>query len=346
MSSPASMSEPLAFVVRASVQDGLGHLVRSLCVLRELAELAAVHLVVVGDSSGAHLIEQARIPWTRCASDDEAARCALGMRPRVVVFDLLSFQAQAFDALAARAVTVSLSPEFSQMTKVDHLFHRTSREHPAWATHPDFPTVHKGLHYTVLPSWLKRIRTEHYREHLAEQRLAIAISMGGTDAPNVTLALLRLFGQCPLDLVIWVALGDAYRHSYSELLDCASANRREIILLKSNESMWRVLRNASLVICAGGLTTYEAAYIGMPSINLVRQHEWMYLFEELSSQGVCHTILPTADRLERAVSMVAQYEGDRDRLMQVHLATRGVIPEGGARRIAGQLLDFHREGRA
>lgn len=346
MSRPASTSPPLAFLARASVQDGLGHLVRSLCVLRELAAQAPVHLFVVGDDSGAHLIEQSRIPWTRCGSDDEAARRALQMGPRVAVFDLLSFEAQAFDAIAARALTVSLSPEFSQMARVDHLFHRTSNEHPAWASQPAFPSVHKGLHYTVVPSWLKRIRTEHYREHLEEQRLAIAISMGGTDAPNVTLGLLRLFGQSPLDVVIWVALGDAYRHSYSELLDCAAANRREIILLKSNESMWRVLRSASLVICAGGLTTYEAAYIGMPTINLIRRHEWTYLFDELTARGVCRTILPAPDRLERAVSMVAEFEADRDRLLQVHLATHGVIPEGGARRIADQLMGFHREGRA
>lgn len=339
-------SESFVFLVRASVQDGLGHLVRSLCVLRELAGRAPVHLFVVGDNSGAHLIEQARIPWTRCASDADAANRALQMQPTVAVFDLLSFEAQAFDRIASSAVTVSLSPEFSQMPKVDHLFHRTVHEPASWAGQPTFPTVHKGLRYTVLPAWLKRVRTEQYGEHLEEERLAIAISMGGTDAPNVTLALLRLFGQSPLNVVIWVALGDAYLHSYAELLECAAANRREIILLKSNESMWRVLRNASLVICAGGLTTYEAAYIGIPSINLIRHQDWMYLFEELTARGVCRSLLPAPDRLERTVSMVADFAADRERLMQIHLSTRGVIPEGGAALIAAKLMQFHSEAHA
>jgi spore coat polysaccharide biosynthesis predicted glycosyltransferase SpsG len=334
------------FLVRASVQDGLGHLIRSLCVLRELAGRAAVHLFVLGDRSGAHLIDEAAIPCTHCGSDAEAADLAVRAQPRVAVFDTLAFDAQAFARIASHAVTVSLSPEFSQMTKLDHLFHRTVNEPAAWARQPAFPAIHKGLQYTVLPSWLKRMRTEHYREHLEESRLGVAISMGGSDGPNVTLELLRLFGESPLDLVMWVALGDAYMHSYLDLLHCAAANRREIILLKSNDSMWRVLRNASVVICAGGLTTYEAAYIGMPTINLVRHADWRYLFDELAARGACLTLPPAPDRLARTVSLVAEFAADRERLMEIHLATKGVIPEGGAARIAGELLQFRREERA
>lgn len=335
---------PVVFVVRASLKDGLGHLVRSLCVLRELIRAHPVHLLVMGDGAGAHLIEESGVPSTQCASDLQAADLALSMSPRVVVFDALSFDAKALDRLAHRAALVSLSPEFSQMTRVHHLFHRTAREHPDWAQAPRFPKLHKGLHYTVLPAWLRPISTDHYREHLDEERLGIAISMGGTDAPNVTLSLLEQFGRTELKLVIWVAIGEAYTHSYGDLLACAAHNRQEIILLKSNESMWRVVKNASLVLCAGGLTTYEAAFVGLPSINLIRHEGWAYLFEELVTLGACYTIPPVRDRIERTVAMVAGFDADRQHLMQCHLATRGVIPEGGAALIARQLDVLHKEG--
>ena len=56
----ARADTPVVFLVRASLRDGLGHLVRSLCVLRALATRVPVHLFVLGDSSGTHLIDEAR----------------------------------------------------------------------------------------------------------------------------------------------------------------------------------------------------------------------------------------------------------------------------------------------
>ena len=328
---------PIVFVVRASVNDGLGHLVRSLCVLRELTKRARVHLLKVGDACGSHLIDEAGMDWTPCATDDHAAHEAMARQPKVAVFDTLTFEQPAFERIAEKAVTVSLSPVFSQMVRVRHLFHRTVRADPAWAKEPAFPKVHSGLRYAVLPAWLKRVSARHYREQVQEERLAVAISMGGTDAPNRTLALLKLLGHCPARLVLFVALGDAYTHSYEDLLKCAAANRQEIILLKSNESMWRALKNVSLIVCAGGLTTYEAAYIGLPTINILQRPEWTYLFEELVAAGACRILPPLPDSLDLAAGMVADLAANREQLTQMHLATKGLIPEGGARRIAAKL---------
>jgi spore coat polysaccharide biosynthesis predicted glycosyltransferase SpsG len=217
------------------------------------------------------------------------------------------------------------------------LFHRTQKEPPHWSEQSRFPQIHKGLEFAILPPWLKRISIEHYQEQLAEDRFAVAISMGGTDAPNRTLQLLKLLGQTRSQLVLYVALGDAYTHSYQDLLVCASENRQEVILLKSNESMWRVLKNVSLVLCAGGLTTYEAAYIGLPTINILQQSEWAYLFEELVQAGACQTIVPVPNHLELAVDRVMKLAHNHPALTQMHLATKELIPEGGSRRIANIL---------
>lgn len=333
-----STAPPIVFVVRASVRDGLGHLVRSLCVLRELVQRSPVHLLLVGDTSGSHLANESGIPWTQCTTDEQVADECSRRQPPVVVFDTLRFDDHPFQRVSSGVITVSLSPVFTQMHRIHHLFHRTVHEDPSWSRERGFPTLHKGLHFAVLPSWLKRVTTRHYREHLQEEKLAVAISMGGTDAPNRTLSLLQLLGQCPARLVLFVALGDAYTHSYEELLSTAAQNRQEIILLKSNESMWRVLKNASLVICAGGLTTYEAAFIGLPAINIVQRQEWAYLFEELVQRGASVTLPPQHDSLERAVEMVANLAKNRAELLQMHLAAKKLIPDGGSRRIAAKLV--------
>lgn len=330
----------IAFVVRASVVDGLGHLIRSLSVLQEIRDLAHVRLFLLGDLSGRHLVKESDVSWDDCRSDEECASLVLKYQPQIVVFDTLNFEKHAFDQLARSALTVSLSPVFSQMEDVAHIFHRTLREPPWWRNEKKFPKVHKGLRYAVLPSWLKRVTTKHYREHLQERKLSIAISMGGSDAPNRTLALLQELSKYPQKLVIWVALGEAYTHSYEDLLKCAQENRQEIILLKSNESMWRVFRNVSLVICAGGLTTYEAAFVGIPSINILQSQEWAFLFSELTSKNICYVLNPTECSISKAGAIVSKFASERDELLSMHKRSKRVIPGGAATRIAREIVDL------
>jgi len=346
MSQTVSGLVRVAFIVRASIKDGLGHLVRSLSVLREMRPSAEVKLFLLGDMSGRHLLEESEISWNDCISDEICARWVTDLKPEIVVFDTLHFERAAFNLLASSAVTASLSPVFSCMDRVEHLFHRTAYLDPKWSSWKAFPRVHNGLKYTVLPFWLKRVTTKHYREQICERKLSIAISMGGADAPNRTLALMRELGRHPQKLVVWVALGDAYTHSYEELLKAAKENKQEIILLKSNESMWRVLRNVSLVICAGGLTTYEAAYVGIPSINIVQSADWAYLFLELVEARVCFILTPSKNAIAAAVSLVNDLMLDRERLLSMHKSSKRLIPEGGAKRIARQIVTLNRNTRA
>jgi spore coat polysaccharide biosynthesis predicted glycosyltransferase SpsG len=328
---------PVDFVVRSSIQDGLGHLVRSLCVAKELVGAVPVRVIRIGDGSGAHLVAEAGLPSIDCPNDEDAAAAVVSDGARLCVFDTLRFDASSFARIADDATTVSLSPEFSCLASTDHLVHRTEQEDPRWNKAHGFPRIHKGLRYTILPGWLKRIPECTYREHASEERLAVAISMGGSDASNRTLELLELLNEAPCSLVVFIALGDAYTHSYEKLLRHAESNRQEVILVKSNESMWRVLRTASLLLCAGGLTTYEAVFVGIPSINVLQRNEWSYLFEELTESGACITVPPSKGAYELTIARVVELYQNRSSLFAMHAATKGRVPRGGAKRVASLL---------
>lgn len=316
------------------MKDGLGHLVRSLCVAKEVAKDSPVRIVKIGDGSGSHLVAETGLPCIEASEDGVAADAVLASGARVCVFDALEFEDSAFTRVREVSTTVSLSPEFSALSVTDHLIHRTTRENPHWDKTKGFPRIHKGLAYTILPDWLRRVPERAYREHAKEARLAIAISMGGSDASNRTLALLDLLSEVPCPLVIFIALGDAYTHSYERLLRHAEHNRQEVILVKSNESMWRVLRTASLLLCAGGLTTYEATFVGIPSINVLQRSEWTYLFEELTESGACVTVPAAKDSLARTVEYVLELYTNRNSLLEMRAATKGLIRSGGAKRVA------------
>ncbi|MCB1091262.1 MAG: hypothetical protein KDL87_07010, partial [Verrucomicrobiae bacterium] len=234
------MSLPrIAIAARGSAQDGLGHFMRA----RALAEAFEAmgyspRVFLLGGESGPALFRHTQLDHRLCADDAELARAMVESGATIGVFDMLRLKPKALsDIKGAGMITVSLSPVFDRLGEMDLLFHRTQYEDPAWNGQSPFPEVVKGLDYTIVSERCQRIPRRHFKAHLAQSPLSIAISMGGADAPNRTLDILNVLKDASCSLLIWVALGEAYTHSYEALVKAVSGTKHEVILVKSNESM-------------------------------------------------------------------------------------------------------------
>jgi spore coat polysaccharide biosynthesis predicted glycosyltransferase SpsG len=335
------MDQPrIAIVARGSATDGLGHHMRARALAEAFQSLGiAPRVYLLGGESGPALFRHTTLDHIACADDQAAAAGIAEYRPTVVVFDTLRLSAPAFRTIRQTGCrTVSLSPVFDQLAGVDCLFHRTIHEDPAWAATAPFPTVIKGLDYTIVSERCRRIPRRLYRAHLAQSPLSLAISMGGADAPNRTLDILNALKDAACSLLIWVALGEAYTHSYEALVKAVGGTKHEVILVKSNESMWRVLQSACLVICSAGMTTYEAACVGLPTINLPLHPDRNYLIRELEERGACRVYTGDPAGYARMRQQVEHWEAHRDEMLAMHdTATRLVRPDG-ARRVARAIL--------
>ena len=112
-------------------------------------------------------------------------------------------------AAASRyAMTVSLSPVFDHLREVDMIFHRTAHRGEDW----DFdenrgPDVCCSLDYAVVRDNCVQISEDQFRQNLDQDRLAVAVTMGGADAGNKTLQMLRSLADVPRPLLIWALLG-------------------------------------------------------------------------------------------------------------------------------------------
>ena len=84
---------------------------------------------------------------------------------------------------------------------------------------------------------------------------------------------------------------EGYNHSYQSLVDVINRNNRhEIILAKTNRSMWEILSNCNVAILAGGLMLVESIYAGLPSINIFEK-EWhekqLVVLSSIKSCNIC-----------------------------------------------------------
>lgn len=328
------------FIVKASTSMGFGHLIRSRALAESIAHSCKqddqLNFFVVGDRNLSHLLDR-KVFSFRSMSDENELIDLLSENPTlvsdIVIFDSLEVSEALYERCKAATLKVSLSPEFSHIAEVDLVFHRTRHISGKLAGSGN---VFSGLQYAIIQKNCIPISLSDYKNTLAENRLSIAIAMGGGDAANKTLDLLDSLNRLENACTVWVMLGEGYQHSYDSLIDTSGRSRHEIILAKTNESMWKVLKQAALLIVPGGVTSYEAAYAGLPTINITDNPSRKYLVQELLENGVALAVDSMQD--DELLTRIQDFDDNRNKLLEMHLGSKGLIDGNAPDRIFEQLL--------
>lgn len=330
------------FVCRGSTRDGLGHVMRSRSVAEDMARLARVQMLIIGDPYVDALLAGKGIRYQVQPDDSGFASLIRDYEPDIIVFDMLSASEAMIESARQQGMTVSLSPVFDQLHRMDLVFHRTRYPGDDWEFDSESaPELRCSLDYAVVRENCVRITEQQFADNLKQDKLAIAVSMGGADAGNKTLRMLEALSEVPRPLLIWTLLGEGYAHSYEALVECVRhSTQHEIILAKTSESMWRVLKTCTLAVLAGGTITYEAAFAGLPSINLFEDSRHVFLIHELVDRGVCISAgFPLRDAVEIAAANVSRFQENRELLLEMHRNTDGLIDGKAGQRISEEILE-------
>lgn len=338
---------PSVFIIcRGSPTEGFGHVVRSSEVARALHRMDVdATLCLVGDETAASIISRTGIEYNTYASDDDAAAEIGKTSADICVIDALSLGDEAFDNVRSVPMVASLSPVFNQQSGVDVLF---SRAYPPSAERIERVRLRCGLDYAVIGRDVQRIETRRYAEHLDAGQLAVGISMGGADALNITREVLAALNRVTAPLLIWAVLGEGYGHSYDDLVDTVKSSQEHgVALIRAPSAMWTILSRVSLLISSGGLTTYEAAHAGIPTVNIMADPARGYLIEELVRRGASNAVyLGHQDWVDDLCHLVTRAATDRDSLLLSHRIARRLVDGRGAQRIARGLVDFWDDSKA
>jgi spore coat polysaccharide biosynthesis predicted glycosyltransferase SpsG len=328
-------------ICRGSEKHGLGHVIRSRTVAGELATRSRVKLIAIGDIHAELLLNGQAFPSIVVREDGDVEKELVTFAPDIVVFDLLEFESSLLGSILGTKFTVSLSPIFSAILKVDMVFHRTRYLDEGLSPASFQGSLRCGLDYAIVRRQCVRIESREYESNASREPLAVAISMGGGDASNKTLRLLTALRDVEVPLLLWVLLGEAYTHSYDALVDCVKRDsRHEIILAKTGDSMWRIMRQCAVAILAGGTVTYEAAFAGLPSINTFEERGHLFLARELVERGVClNAGYPFDDAVDVAIAQLRHLEANRSQLVEMHHRCQGLLRGDAAASIADEIID-------
>lgn len=327
----------ILFLCRASTIDGFGHLFRCHSLIDSAPGNINLYLAILGNQNQFLTSNKLTIPEQIFTRDEETLEFVEKIEPDVVIFDLNTLEENVFLTLSKNKHTVCLSPLFEHITKVSQVFHRT-KYLPEGVTGSN---IYSGLDYAIPSYNCVPIEDNLYRENLKEAKLSVGISMGGGDAPNNTLKVLQALSKLDDSAMFWIFLGSGYSHSYDLLVNESQLNHRhEVVLVKTNRSMWNVLKNCHLVILSGGVTSYDAVYAGMPAINLLHSSEHAFILRELIEKHVC--ICPgifSQKTLEMMPGILSDINYDRNKLWELHKNSKKLIDGKGSYRIWTRILD-------
>jgi len=327
----------ILILCKASSKIGLGHLIRSKTLAYDLVKKSAsIKMIVIGENVVDRLVQDIPFEVDVIPSED---KLILNDTYDVIFYDMLNLSDSVFTKIKNQSkMDVSLSPIFDQMENMDLFFNRSKYFH---LPYDNPPKTYAGLEYSLISNHCIKIPTSIYEYNLEQNNFPIAISMGGGDAANKTLQVLESIKHCKVPATFWVMLGEGYSHSYSELINVIKKDtNHEIILAKANQSMWQVLKNCILAILPGGITTYEAAFAGLPTINLLEETNKKYLIQELTENGVS-SMLNGFDR-ETMVDLnnkIEYYFNNKKELMQMHINSKNLIDNKGGARIYDDCVD-------
>lgn len=323
----------IKIICKASRTEGLGHLFRSLSLAQFIFDHKAnwnIEFVVISELILNHILNNHNLSFIQIP--DESSLETLDPND-VLILDMLSLKNAVFNKIKKSSKkTICISPIFNQMENCDILITRTKYFNKGWS---DKLEVKAGLDFSIIRPDCQQIKTSHYRDILDYPTSHIAISMGGTDQHNLTFEILKNLTSFKGRALFWVILGEGYSHNYHELVKVIKENsRHEIILARTNQSMWNIMSNCSVAILAGGITSYEAAYAGLPAINYFHSAGKSFLTEELVENNLC---LKNCFTIEAAISQLDQCYSNKQDLLDIHLSCKETFTTNPIKNILGVL---------
>jgi UDP-2,4-diacetamido-2,4,6-trideoxy-beta-L-altropyranose hydrolase len=322
-------NQPLLFRADASPRMGIGHVMRCLALAQAWCDAggSAVFLAAELPPALADRLRQEGVPvvrhaWAVGSEEDakHAAALACELGADWIIADGYAFS-QSWQYLVKQSGARLLLYDDGNRTGGGHadlILDANLRARPEdYAGSPAHLLL--GPRFVLLRREFLR-RREWQRDTSSANR--ILVTLGGADAGNVTLRILRTLGSLPgPTLEIAALLGPANSH-HRDLQAFAASARRQIALHADPPDVAAWMAWADVAVAAGGTTMWERAFMSLPSLTLVLADNQTEVAHAANEAGITRDLGPAAALDDKALSRAAQ-EIQEDEPTRARMAQRG-----------------------
>lgn len=281
----------ILFRTDAGTTIGLGHVMRCLALAQAAQDDG--HTATFVMAPGASLIEK-RLQEERCkvvtldakpGGSDDAAQCM--QIARAEASDFIVADGYHFDSAYQKALKESDIP----LLFFDDYGHGSpyaaniilnqncyAPRHPEWyEDRPLSSQILLGCAYTLLRREFRSID----RTHIQGAGKNVLVTMGGGDPKNTTLAVMRALRKInDRNLRTTVVIGGSNPHA-----DAIESAAEGMTPIRDATDMPSLMARADLAIAAAGTTSYELAYMGIPSLLAVLAENQRPVAEDMAKRN-------------------------------------------------------------
>jgi spore coat polysaccharide biosynthesis predicted glycosyltransferase SpsG len=337
-------TNPEGILIRcdASGEIGFGHLVRCLALADELSrkEKVRIGFVVREGTMGSEVVRQRDYPisYLPPKNDDYGVFLIETMRQfhaTTLVVDVRDdLSRDHLDQLRSEGFLVVLLDDLSDRRFAADL-----------AFYPPVPQVRKAdwaaFHGEHFIGWEWTILRPQFAAPLLPSGVgnSLLITMGGSDPDGMTLKAIQAVELSNADVSTVVVLGAGFRHR-SELMRLLSRTTRKFRIQENVSDMRGLMIQAKIAICAYGMTAFELAACGVPTLYLCLTEDHAESASALELVGVGCSLGLSRDVTNRKLAdALTDLLADSARRSRMSVAARALIDGRGAQRTAEILLD-------
>jgi UDP-2,4-diacetamido-2,4,6-trideoxy-beta-L-altropyranose hydrolase len=334
-----------AFIVRASAQSGMGHLMRCLALAQAL--VSEKHNATFMLDKQTYVMAMSREDWCGevfdmdfCATlqiQIEAFKQQLGTTAvDWVIIDGYNFTQRYCRAWKDAGFRVALFDDGVHPPPhvVDLLINPSADKNMS----EKIPIL-AGQDYRLLRREFADVKTLP-----VDQRRFLTLAFGGSDPANITIPLLITLNNLKIDASIRVVTGEAYPFldELEATMQACSLNIEHVHAVQNMADVWLSSR---LVVSAAGGSQFELAVCATPSILAVVADNQLRATEKAVSEGWCE-VADLSGELNRASGVLAlgqaieQIWNDEHRLIAMQKSIIGKYDALGAKRIVGALSAY------
>jgi len=182
-----------------------------------------------------------------------------------------------------------------------------------------------------------------WKRDIPEKAQNILVTLGGADPDNMTLKVIRAVNalkDTALNLKVVVGPLNPHLRRIEAQLDASDGNGR---LINNADCMAKLMAWADLAISASGSTSWELAFMGLPSLVIVMAENQAPVAKALQNKGVCnnlgrHVELAEADITHSLRGLLT----DLHQRQNMSAQGRKLIGGNGAETIVANLLEIKR----
>ena len=337
-------SKRIAFWIDAGAQYGMGHLRRCLALARELHEKqhCGVLFLTVENGATARLIQEegfsVRFLQTTPGSEQQLQHVinyVKAFRADAVILDQKApVSRECIAALHRCGCTTVVIDDISSGSQAANLVVLPVAHHDDFDATDFYGRVVCGASYVLLNRQFADVDSLHRNEQVA--RCRILISMGGSDPEGFTLDAVKAVSPMPADVTVVTGPFFMFEMELAAILNDWSG---EIEVKQNVTDMAELFSQTDLAILSFGVTVYEAARMGVPSVVLPRSRADAECAARLTKIGICRSLdyreTVSANEVRKRVNDLLLKPGLRKTMSRTATA---LIDGQGVRRVAEVIM--------